>query len=323
MAYRFKLHESLEDGVRRIALDQIERASVELAPAEIGGTAIHETRKCLKRLRALLRLVRPGLGDRVFRRENTRLRNIAQALSPARDVDILPAAAAKLEGMLGGEKPPALDILRAVLSSHTVTALPLKSQSLKDAKDAVQGLHAKFKKLPLKDADFSVVEQGLRDAARNARRTYAEAYVLQSDEAFHEWRKCVQLHWRHMQLLARAWPEMFEARIGTAKHLSQLLGDEHDLSVLEAFANNLPESKMPQPDRAAALGLIEARKVELRAAAAPLGLRLHAERPKAFAASIGEIWKAARAADRLPAGITGAGAAAAASREDLEKVPAE
>ncbi len=57
-----------------------------------------------------------------------------------------------------------------------------------------------------------------------------------TDEDFHALRKSVQQHWRHMQLLSRAWPEALSARADEAKALSQLLGEDHDLYVLRSFA---------------------------------------------------------------------------------------
>ncbi|HKN40971.1 MAG TPA: CHAD domain-containing protein [Acidimicrobiia bacterium] len=51
--------------------------------------AAHDARKRAKKLRALLRLVRPELGDDVYRRENRALRDAARRLSPVRDAWVL------------------------------------------------------------------------------------------------------------------------------------------------------------------------------------------------------------------------------------------
>ena len=52
---------------------------------------MHGARKDLKKTRALLRLVRPALPGKVYRRENRELRDIARALSSTRDADVLVA----------------------------------------------------------------------------------------------------------------------------------------------------------------------------------------------------------------------------------------
>jgi CHAD domain-containing protein len=83
--------EPLPEGLRRMALGQ-----VELALEALGATgeppsekAVHETRKAIKRLRALLGLLRQELGERGFRRENAALRDVARQLSGARDAAVM------------------------------------------------------------------------------------------------------------------------------------------------------------------------------------------------------------------------------------------
>ena len=69
MLYSFqKSDPSLSAGVRRIARGQVEEAIAELDdPALEAGDAIHQVRKRCKKLRGLVRLVRPGLEAKVSR----------------------------------------------------------------------------------------------------------------------------------------------------------------------------------------------------------------------------------------------------------------
>jgi CHAD domain-containing protein len=50
---------------------------------------VHEARKALKRLRALVRLLRPGIGRKVYRRHNELWRDAARRLSGGRDAHVL------------------------------------------------------------------------------------------------------------------------------------------------------------------------------------------------------------------------------------------
>ncbi len=81
MAFRFRLAETFEEGCQRIAREQIERAQAQLRGPEDPVVAVHETRKSLKRLRALLRLIRPAIGESVFHHENAQVREIARILT--------------------------------------------------------------------------------------------------------------------------------------------------------------------------------------------------------------------------------------------------
>src|SRR5271157_4951354 len=91
--------ERLADGLPRIALGQVELA-IELLGGT-GGTvdehAVHETRKALKRLRALLRLLEAELGPSEYARESAALREVAADLAGARDSEVMLAT---LQGLV-------------------------------------------------------------------------------------------------------------------------------------------------------------------------------------------------------------------------------
>ena len=91
-----------------------------------------------------------------------------------------------------------------------------------------------------------------------------------------------------MSLLSRAWPEAFEVRISAARELSQLLGDDHDLAMLEMSARKTQTLSAEQ--LATLIQLIEARQSELRQAVEFRAARLFAEAPSAFAKRIAQYW---------------------------------
>ena len=77
MAYRLIRGEGVPAGVRRIAREQLQAAVAHLR-SRTGSRdeQIHEARKCMKRLRALARLVRTELGNEAYRRENACFRGV-------------------------------------------------------------------------------------------------------------------------------------------------------------------------------------------------------------------------------------------------------
>ncbi len=101
MAYRLKLKEPVAEGVRRVGLEQIEIAEAKLASDKDVPASIHDARRCLKRLRALLHLVRPGLDKDAYRREAEQLAAIGKLLSRARDRYVMQQTLAKLETQPG------------------------------------------------------------------------------------------------------------------------------------------------------------------------------------------------------------------------------
>ena len=56
----------MSEAVRRVASAEVEAAYASLASPQERHKGVHDARKCLKRLRSLLILVRPGLPEPVF-----------------------------------------------------------------------------------------------------------------------------------------------------------------------------------------------------------------------------------------------------------------
>lgn len=288
MAFRFKLGESFEEGFRRIALEQIDRASGQLHQSGDQTVAVHETRKSLKRLRSLLRLMRPAIGKDAFRSENGQLRDIGLSLSGARDRHVLLETVTKLDAAGRVGRRGATDKLRqAILAANG------EGESLEAADDRLAEARKRLEALPVAGAGFDVVGEGLEASYRDARRAFRHAYEDPSDEAFHEWRKGAQRHWRQMTLLSRAWPECLEARASEARELSQLLGDDHDLAILIAYVHSEAAEKLHGEPAALVETAARQRQQELRAAARPRGDRLFAESAKHLRRNVGQAWEAA------------------------------
>ena len=86
MAYRFKSGEPVPEGIKRIVREEIEAAARHLSGQGSADRdeAIHEARKSIKKIRGVLRLMRPELGD-IYRTENALFRDIGLQLSQFRD----------------------------------------------------------------------------------------------------------------------------------------------------------------------------------------------------------------------------------------------
>jgi hypothetical protein len=133
MAFRFKLGEPFEEGCKRIAREQIERAQSQLRDTGDQAVAVHETRKSLKRLWALLRLIRPAIGEDTFKQENDQLRQIGLSLSGARDRYVLLETVNKLEAASGFARKGLAEILRKSLAAANGEGAPVDSAAMKQA----------------------------------------------------------------------------------------------------------------------------------------------------------------------------------------------
>ena len=243
MAYHLSFAGSLADSVRTCAAEELDNAT-SLLGEEFDRdpvVAVHDARKSLKKTRALLRLVRPGLPNRVYRHENGTLRDAARLVSGARDADVLVETVGALARRYVGQLPAAdfealRDHLRAAARDGRAGGAAGEDRAQAVAMlDEVSGRIAAW---PLDRADWATAAAGIERAYRAGRDAYG-AIADEDDEGggptveqLHDWRKRVKDLWYHQRLISAAWPEVLEAQAEAAHRLSEILGDDHDLAVL-------------------------------------------------------------------------------------------
>lgn len=270
------------DGLKRIALGQLDLA-IELLGGDAGAIpseqAVHETRKALKRLRALVRLLRGELGDKQLARESAALRDVGRRLAGARDAEVMLGT---LDGLL--ERHPrklrrrrAIRKLRArlLLERDRAVARTLgDAASRAEVLGELRAIRVRVAAWQLPDRPgIETVEVGLERIYRDGRRRYRRAARGKGDRAraLHEWRKRV----KDLRYAA----EVLDRRGKLARRadaLGEALGEEHDLAVLAAL---IRRRKLARKSRKTILKLISRRRAELRARSLREGARLYRPRP--------------------------------------------
>ena len=295
--FRLRVDEPIRDGIVRIASGQIDEVldRLEGRTDDDLGVAVHESRKSLKRLRAVTRLVRAEIGDEPYRRENTCFRDAGRALSGPRDSQVLIQALDALVGRYPAELGEAsLDGFRAQLVSgyESLRAeLTAGAPLLAEIEGELRAAEERVMAWPLAHTGFRAVAPGLERAYRGGRRAYRVARGEPSPEHLHEWRKRVKDLWYSLQILEAAEPKRMKKLIRAARELSELLGDDHDLVVLEERAASY---RGDFPDRASAMLLrvmCEQRRAELQGNAFGVGSSLFRERPAAFVGRVERGWR--------------------------------
>jgi CHAD domain-containing protein len=300
MSYRIKAGLPLDAEIRRIAEEQIDKASAELSapkPGEDPHEAIHDVRKRFKKLRALVLLVRSG--DTGFARtENARFRDAARALSGVRDrtalIEALDALAENVPAGLSEEATrAAFAALRGDLEARREAALAGEGDlaativatltTLSDSRDAA-GMLAFHR--PVKDAP-KVLAAGFAATHGRARDALKKTLRSGTAEDLHDLRKHVKYLSFHLALLAPLWPETFEPQRKIAADTADDLGRDHDYAVLRAEL--LPEAE----NHALVLALMDRRQAELQAGALLAARRLLADKPEAVAARIKRLFRIA------------------------------
>lgn len=309
MAYRLSIADDVPSSARTCAREQLLGAVEWLERADEDSVkAVHQARKHLKKTRALLRLVRPALGAKAYRREDAALRDIGLALSGARDAAVLVQTVSKLSEHAAGRLPAdTFDQLRDALAAEASAAPTVADgepvPELASVIEALRAAEQRVEAWPLDGADWGTVVEGIARAYARGREGFAVARATPEPELLHAWRKRAKDLWYHQRLLAPAWPEQLDAQAEAAHKLTELLGDDHDLAVLAA---RLADDTAPLPpvadaERAELLALVEHRSRELRDAATRLGRRVYAEPPKAFTRRLARYVEVAVAEQRADA----------------------
>ncbi len=300
MSYRLQLGESVADGVRRIATEQIARAIREIDDRNLDCfEAAQQVRKRCKKVRALARLVRPRFP--AYGVENEALRDAARELTEARDAGACVETYDALVDAFDEE------VDRAELAKIE-RGLTLRKRRLRGLDDALGRARSRLvetrrraERWTLESEGFDVLRGGFESTYARGCAALVEAYedadaYEATPERFHAWRKRAKDHWHHLRLLRDVWPGVVRARRDEAGALCGLLGDDHDLAVLAATLRQDPDAFGGERLVQLALALAEKRGAQLELRARGLGRRLYAEEPETLGSRMQSYWEAAHEA---------------------------
>lgn len=299
MSFHFKPDESLSNGVQRIVSRQIEKALDELAgrTKSTQDEAVHEARKCIKKIRAVARLVRKDLGSRTFARANVRLRDAARPLSEVRDAQILVEAVGRLAKHFSGEVAAAdlaaveqaLTDRRRLICIRTFEhedALTKASATLEEIGSQVRAWNV--------DGNWSSLQHGLKRIYRDGRKALDRAVDSPAMETLHELRKRVKDLTYQLELLKPMRSRSIKRPLRQTETLGDLLGDDHDLAVLHQVVLDEASIDVEPVTLGLLLTLIERRRSELQEQALEIAHEVYAEPPQLFLQRLRAYWHAWR-----------------------------
>lgn len=302
MAFRLKIARPLKASIRKIARKQIKDAIGHLeSDAERESEAVHEIRVHLKKLRALIRLIRGALGSQ-YAVENACFRDVARELSGRRDAEAALGVLRALgdgPGVQGETEPGAIEAAGAVRArlAERQQAVDLQAATESQARLADQLRAAADRIASWTDEinGFETLAEGLEATYRRARRAMEAAAENPQPETLHEWRKQAKYHRYQINLLEECWPTALEPMSKALQQLSDLLGDDHDLVVLREMLLCEGPQLATNAQRAACLDAIKRRRAELLNQFLPLGRLIYAEKPKRLRCRLEKYWKIRRA----------------------------
>jgi CHAD domain-containing protein len=295
MAYRIKLDQSPGKQLSRIVREQIDRAVEMVSQPRVPlAVRVHAARTAAKRIRAALRFVR-GRRPKIWRAEQAFYRDAACQLAPLREAAVIPATVAQLREQARSAMPcdiTALQRWTRVESRRILAKRAHNAGILRRFVRAMGGARRRLRplKLDLRSADLL---DGFRCSYRSARRAWARLGPKSSASHYHELRKRAKAHAYHCRLFRKAWPKMLRAQQRALGELDDLLGNEHDLSVL-ALRLTKHSREFDRKAVKSWLCLIAARQRELRREALWLGQRIFVTKPPVVEDCLSSWWNTAR-----------------------------
>jgi CHAD domain-containing protein len=313
MAFRFEPHETLLTGIKRLARERI-ASVVKLLSRESppGAESIHEARKHLKSIRALLRLARGAVGEEIRRSENLFFRNAGRSLSEARDPQAMLETIDRLEKPShsnSGSSAPGENMMgtlfnevRREIEQKISNDFPREKVAslVRELRDAKRRTTLWFQGTVLQPANEweLLVGTGLRQTYRKARnivcQIQSEGHEAFRDESWHELRKCAKALGYQLRLLKPIWPATIASLADEIDQLTSLLGDANDLAVLrrklidsETSASN---HTLLDKSRRNLIRLIDRRKKALQSKAFKYARMIYSEKPRRFERRLATYW---------------------------------
>lgn len=296
MSYCLYSTESIVDGVRRIAHEQLHKAIDEVIDTNLGiHEKVHQVRKRCKKMRGLIRLTRPAFED-TYQRENARYRDAARSLSGIRDAQSMVSTFDDLvehfQTQINREHfqliRQQLVERRKRLANQKIEQEQLLESFLVEIEQGKQAVD----QWSLDQKGFKAIAGGIKKTYQRARRMQETAADDPLAENLHQWRKRVKYHWYHLRLLKNCWPELINVHRESAYRLSDLLGSDHDLFVLDQEIKDSRDEFDNSRDVEMLLALIKQRRSTLLSQIGPLGKRVLCESPQAFAQRFNGYWQA-------------------------------
>lgn len=279
MSFVLAPHEGAGEGLRRVIREQAEKLSAECAEAQEHASAFaHKARVRCKRIRAALRLARPLMSEKAFKRENRWWRDLARLLSDLRD------ASARIE---------ALEALRPFLvtriGSESTRRLEERFHAERRDTDPKDVIRTFTDRLEAREGNLVPdLDEGSREKLVKAiAETYRVARVamkaaLESGEAelLHEWRKQAKYHALQVRLMRQQFPDALDRRVAGVRDLAELLGEVQDIEVVAEAARGWKQRP------AGFANVLKARRAALVTGARAAGAALFAEKPKEWSTGL-------------------------------------
>ena len=297
MKFRLRRRKPVRRTIRKLFAFHLARCRSLLAQGDdVEAGRIHEARKSVKRLRALVSLVRGGLGKDA-KWFNRHLRNINRSLSPVRDAEALREAFDRLMAA-DADPPDELASVRARLLSWTDQHERLAAGVCQQALAQLGRVEDRWRTTKLSGRGWPLLEHNIRRAYRHSRRAALRLSRSSSVSTFHDFRKLAKQTQYHWEFLEPMWSDRLHAELDEFESLTDILGHLHDAVLFQDWIDGAEQKTLPGGVRKLMERRLEQQMRHLQRDACRLARRCFAEKPRSAIDRLQCYWQAFRRGEK-------------------------
>jgi CHAD domain-containing protein len=293
--FRISERESVKETINRILYEQIDGILENCEnKRDDFHKSIHEIRKSIKRIRAVLRLVREEIGYSSYYRENVFYRDINRSTSYLRTLNVLTLSLENIQTDLADKleperiEPLLVDIrqqrekmLAGMLSSDRV---------LKDLSVQFMDGRSRIPTLPIHNNKFEARAGGIERMYRQGKAYLNDSIKKTDTHQLHDMRKRMKYLWYQIEILKPVYPGLLKAYGSSLESISERLGIYHDLAVLSAYLQE-NETGLEEMVRDTVIEACEFKKSAMLPDIFSQASAAYTEEPEAFIQRLDGYWK--------------------------------
>lgn len=285
--YRIDKAISPGESLERILNDCLTHMEGQVREGNEREVAVHEIRRTIKRVRAILRLIRDETGYAAYYRENQFYRELSARLSTMRDETVLRQTILELGetrvGFLQEKEMKRFQDLFRDRIERSGAAFQERYGGFGSLVEDLERGRARIADLCRLGDDPDLFRAGLRRVYRRGRRCLQRFRENYSMEEFHEYRKQTKYLLHQLELFRPYYPRVLKASCRSLAGHADLLGEIRDLDRLEIYLKVAPRVEIPASGRKKLIMEISHRRDPMMRKVFRRAGLIYAEKPGAFA----------------------------------------
>lgn len=282
--------------MRNIILDRIAYVRDQIDSQEDVHTLVHEIRKTIKRIRAVLKLIRDEIGYGDYYRENRFYSDLGRSLSGARDSYVLSQVFASLhEQDLRAIRKKDYEAVMEQLATRIDRELAEFTRSkggFDPIRAALGQASERVDQYCRLRHDFGAIRKGIRRIYKRGREHLSKVREQYDVAVFHEYRKNTKYFLHQVEIIRPIYPRVLKSYAKSIDRHAELLGEIRDCDRMETYLRTEAGKVVGDRVISAVQKKTEARKKELLEDAFSKSTLIYAESPGELVRRLESYWDA-------------------------------